>query len=188
MPRLKAITEADLNAEQRAVFDAIQGGPRGNMGLVGPFAVYVRAPGVGNAAQALGAAVRFGTALEENVKEVAICTVGAHFHSKFEFAAHTELAKKAGVAANIIEALRTGEIPDFSDERERAAHEVAAQLLVNHRLSDELYAKAARILGETQLIELVATVGYYSLVSLTLNAFEVPLRDGMTDPFPTLPG
>ena len=188
MPRLKPITESDLNAEQRAVFDAIQGGPRGNMGLVGPFAVYVRAPGVGNAAQALGAAVRFGTALEENVKEVAICTVGAHFHSKFEFAAHTTLAKKAGVAASIIESLRIGEIPEFSDEREQVAHEVAAQLLVNHRLSDELYAKAARILGDTQLIELVATVGYYSLVSLTLNTFEVPLREGMTDPFPTLPG
>lgn len=188
MPRLKAITEADLNAEQRAVFDAIQGGPRGSMGLVGPFAVYVRVPGVGNATQALGAAVRFGTALAENVKEVAICTVGAHFHSKFEFSAHTALAKKAGVAASIIESLRIGEAPVFSDERERIAHEVTSQLLVNHRLSDELYAKATRVLGETQLIELVTTVGYYSLVSLTLNSFEVPLREGMTDPFPTLPG
>lgn len=188
MARLKSITEADLDDAQRAVFDAIQGGPRGNMGLIGPFAVYVRAPGVGNAAQALGAAVRFGTALPENVKEVAICTVGAHFHSKFEFAAHTELAKKAGVAASIIESLRIGELPAIRDESERIAHEVAAQLLVNHRLSDELYAKAVRVLGETQLIELVATVGYYSLVSLTLNAFEVPLREGMTDPFATLPG
>jgi 4-carboxymuconolactone decarboxylase len=188
MSRLEPITEADLTPEQHAVFDAIQGGPRGNMGLVGPFAVYVRAPGVGNAAQALGAAVRFGTALEENVKEVAICTVGAFFRSKFEFAAHTELAKKAGVAASVIESLRIGETPVFGDERERTAHEIASQLLAQHRLSDELYAKGQRVLGETRLIELVATVGYYTLVSLTLNTFEVPLRDGMTDPFPALPG
>ena len=86
------------------------------------------------------------------------------------------------------ESLRIGETPVFADERERTAHEIASQLLVNHRLSDELYAKGERVLGQTRLIELVATVGYYSLVSLTLNTFEVPLREGMTDPFPTLPG
>ncbi len=188
MSRLSPIAEKDLTPEQRAVFDAIQGGPRGNMGLVGPFGVYVRAPGVGNAAQALGAAVRYATALEENVKEVVICTVGAHFRSKFEFAAHAELARKAGVSESIIESLRIGESPVFDDERERTGHEIASQLLTQHRLSDELYAKGQRLLGETRLIELVATVGYYTLVSLTLNTFQVPLREGMTDPFPALPG
>ncbi len=187
MSRLSPLTEADLTPEQREVLDAIAGGPRGNMGLQGPFGVYVRAPGVGNAAQALGAAVRFATALEENVKEVAICTVGAHYRSKFEFAAHAALAKKAGVDPAIVESLRIGEVPAFGDERERLAHEVVTQLLVQHRLSDELYARAAGLLGETRLIELVATVGYYTLVSLMLNTFQVPLRDGMTDPFPTLP-
>ena len=184
MPRLAPLAEADLTPAQRAVFDAIQGGPRGNMGLVGPFGVYVRAPGVGNAAQALGAAVRFNTALAENVKEVAICTVGAFFHSRFEFAAHAELANKAGVAESVIEALRVGATPRFEDARECVAHRVAAALLREHRVNDALYAEGLSLLGETQLVELVATVGYYCLVSMTLNMFQVPLRPGMTDPFP----
>ena len=89
MSRLSPLTEADLNSEQRAVVDAIAAGPRGYRGMEGPFGVYVRVPGVGHEVQALGAAVRYGTGLAENVKEVAICTVGAFFHSRFEFAAHT---------------------------------------------------------------------------------------------------
>lgn len=184
MSRLPELTEQDLNAEQRAVFDAIQTGPRGNMGLVGPFGVYVRAPGVGNAAQNMGAAVRYKTELAENAKEVAICTVGSFFHAKFEFAAHSELAKKAGVADDIIESLRLGETPNFSRDDERVAHAIAKQLLNDHRISDATYAEAKSVLGEVQIIEVVATVGYYSLVSMTLNAFEIPLRADMADPFP----
>ena len=182
--RLPELTEENLSAAQRVVFDAIQSGPRGNMGSVGPFGVYVRAPGVGHAAQSMGAAVRFNTELAENAKEVAICTVGAFYHSKFEFAAHATLAKKAGVADDIVESLRRGEAPNFSRDDERVAHEVATQLLHDHRISDATYARALAVLGETQTIEVVTTVGYYVLVSMTLNAFQIPLREGMVDPFP----
>jgi len=188
MPRLTPLNESDLSAEQRAVFDAIQGGPRGNMGLVGPFGVYVRAPGVGNAAQALGAAVRFNTSIAENVKEAAICTVGAFFQSRFEFAAHATLAQQAGVSPSIVEALRVGDVPPFENEAESLAHRITITMLREHRIDDDLYREGESLFGETGLIELVATIGYYCLVSLTLNLFEVPLREGMTDPFPDFRG
>lgn len=184
MARLSPISESDLTPEQRAVFDAIQGGPRGNMGLVGPFGVYVRAPRVGYAAQALGAAVRFSTTIPENVKEVTICTVGAFFKARFEFAAHASLAEKAGVDAAVIEALRVGGTPAFADAAESIAHRIATALLCEHRVDDALYAEGLERFGEAGMMELVATIGYYSLVSMTLNMFEIPLRDGMTDPFP----
>ena len=61
---------------------------------------------------------------------------------------------------------------------------VIAQLLRHHRVDDARYAEGVAAFGETGMIELVATVGYYCLVSLTLNAFRVPLAEGMTDPFP----
>ncbi|MEM7404388.1 MAG: carboxymuconolactone decarboxylase family protein [Pseudomonadota bacterium] len=184
MSRLTPLTPEELNPEQREVYDAISSGPRGNMGMVGPFGVYVRVPGVGNAVQNLGAAVRYGTALQENAKEVAICTVGAFYHAKFEFAAHAELARKAGVADPIIESLKRGEMPEFTREDEAAAHAVATALLSEHRLDDATYANARDKLGEAELIELVITIGYYTTVSMTLNAFQIPLRDGMADPFP----
>lgn len=187
MSRLQPLSETDLTPEQRTVFDAIQGGPRGNMGLVGPFGVYVRAPAVGYAAQALGAAVRFNSELPENVKEVAICTVGAFFQSRFEFAAHATLARKAGVADAVVEALRVGVSPEFEDERERVAHVITSKLLREHRVDDASYAEGEAALGEAQLVELVATIGYYCLVSLTLNMFQVPLREAMSDPFPDAP-
>ena len=52
-----------------------------------------------------------------------------------------------------------------------------------HRLDDDLYAKAVDVIGESQLLELVAVLGMYTFVSMTLNVFEVPLPPG-TEPLP----
>jgi 4-carboxymuconolactone decarboxylase len=41
-----------------------------------------------------------------------------------------------------------------------------------------LYDEAIEMLGETGVVELVGLLGYYSLVSMTLNTFEVGLPDG----------
>ena len=189
MARLSDLTVADLNDEQRAVLEAIQQGPRknvhGDIGLIGPFNVWVRAPNIGMPAQSLGEAIRFATSTPENVKEVAICTVGAQLEARFEFAAHQPLAEKAGVDHDALERLRTGKDPGFKGD-EALAHRVASELLSNKKISDATYAEAVASMGETGMIELVAIIGCYSMVAFVLNAFEIPLVDGMTDPFPHL--
>lgn len=182
--RLPKLEPDALTGAERTVYDAITEGPRGaRVGLVGPFGVWVRAPKVGLAIQALGAAVRYEAGLPENVKEVAICTVGRHYRAKFEFAAHRAFAVAAGVDDAALERLRTGDEPGFGGD-EDIAYRVAHALLTAHRLDDGLYDEARGALGEETLIELVTTVGYYCLVSLTLNAFEIPLEADMIDPFP----
>jgi hypothetical protein len=39
-------------------------------------------------------------------------------------------------------------------------------------------------MGEQGVVEIVTTIGYYCLICLTLNAFEVPLLTRMDDPWP----
>ncbi len=182
--RLPPLTEEELDPAQRAVLEAMRQGPRGGaLGLAGPFGVWVRAPSVGAPTQALGAAVRYATGLADNVREVAICTVGVFHRASFEFAAHRALAEAAGVDSAALERLRAGEAPGFRGD-EDLAYRVAHHLLHEHRLSETLYAEARAAFGDTALIELVTTIGYYCLVSLTLNAFEIPLSPGMDEPFP----
>lgn len=198
--RLTDLDRDNLTDDQTAVLDAIESGPRGNpqgntqgnqsggkakagVGLLGPYGVWVRAPAVGHAVQALGAAVRFESKLPEAVKEVAICTVGAFHHAKFEFAAHKRLALAAGVAPEPIDQLRRGEAPEF-DGAEALAHAVAHELLNDHVISPPTYQTAVAMFGEPGVIELVTVIGYYVLVSYTLNAFEVPILKTMEDPFP----
>ena len=62
MSRLEALALDELTEDQLAVLNAINSGPRGRgtpIGLVGPFGVWVRAPRIGMAVQALGGVARF---------------------------------------------------------------------------------------------------------------------------------
>ena len=167
MSRLEVLALDQLTEDQRTVLDAINSGPRGGgtpIGLVGPFGVWVRAPRIGMAVQALGGVARFETSIAEDAKEVAI-------------------AQAAGVDAAAIENIRLGRDPVLKGTQS-LAWSVATELMDAHRISDATYARAISSWSEEGLIELVSVVGYYCLVSLTLNAFDVPLPDNMDDPFP----
>ena len=134
-------------------------------------------------AQQLGAAARFDTSLSDQVREVAICVVGAFYRAKFEFAMHGPMAVAAGVDAAAVETIRRRGTPSLPADQ-AAGHDLAVQLVRDHRIDDATYRTAVDLLGENGVIELVTIIGYYCLVSLVLNAFEVPLQAGMPDPFP----
>ena len=185
--RLSPLDREDLSTEQQAVLDAIEQGPRGasnpGIGMIGPFGCWVRAPKVGHAVQALGEAIRFDGSLPENIKEVAICTVGIHYRSKFEFSAHRRLALKAGVAEAALDQMVAGESPVLARD-ELLSFTIASQLVNQHDILDGTYALGVDAFGEEGMIELVATIGYYCLISTTRNAVRIPPADGMRDPFP----
>ena len=190
MTRLPTPDEIALSPEQREVLEAMRGGPRGSgLSLAGPFGVWVRSASVANAVQNFGGVVRFATNdIPEDAKEVAICTVGVHFRAKFEFAAHRALAMRAGVSEGVLDALQNGEEPAFDNEAQRHAWACTGELLGDaKRVSDATYAAALAAFGENGMIELVSVVGYYALVSMTLNMFQIPVTAAMTDPFPGEP-
>jgi 4-carboxymuconolactone decarboxylase len=185
--RLTPIDRNNLDQDQQKVLEAIEHGPRGNwrtnFGTTGPFGAWVRAPSVGGAIQRTGEAIRFGTSLPANVQEVAICTVGAFYRSKFEFSAHQALAIKAGVSEAGLRQIKNGELPTLSDN-ELLSYQIARQMLTEHGIQDETYRQGVKHFTQTGMIELVATIGYYCLISLTLNSFKIPLEADMADPFP----
>ena len=160
MSRLGPLDVAKLSREQRAVLDAINSGPRSkadpSIGLRGPFRPWVHAPGIGMAAQQLGAAARFGTSLAEDVKEVAICVVGVFYQAKFEYAYHAPLAIAAGVDPAAVEAIRLGRVPTLPvlPETQAVSYAVASELVRDHGLSDTTYARARTAFGEPGVIEL----------------------------------
>jgi 4-carboxymuconolactone decarboxylase len=191
MTRLSFLTGADLDDEQAAVWAALvdsRGGGvdlfDGNGALVGPFNSWIHAPKIGRRLSSLGALLRFRTSLDRRLSEVAICTVGAHWQAEFEFWAHAPMAIEHGVSESVIEALRAGEQPEFERDDERIVHAVVHQLLNDHRVDDRTYAAARELVGEQGLVELVSTVGYYCLISMVLNLFEVALPDGEASNWP----
>lgn len=184
MSRLPEIDRDQYTEAQRELYQSLAGRPEvAAHGIVGPFAVWMHAPEIGSAMATLGAQIRFSASLPTNATEVAICTTGAFHRAKFEFAAHRGLALGAGVDEAALDRLAAGEDPAFEGD-EAAAHAVATELLRDRVISDSTYRDAEARFGPQGLVELIATVGYYGLISMMLNGFDVGLVPGMADPFP----
>ncbi len=192
MTRLTPLTADVLDADQREVWESLtvtRGsggldlvGPDGS--LIGPFNAFVHAPKVGKRLSSLGGLLRFRTSIDRRLSEVAICTVGAYWHSEFEFWAHAPMAIEHGVSSAVVDALRDGRTPEFERDDERAVYEIVTQLLTSHRVDPDTFAAGEELLGELGLVELASTVGYYCLISMTLNLFGVALPAGDPDNWP----
>lgn len=181
MPRLPDIDRDALDPDQRRVHDAIAAGPRGR--VEGPLRVWVRSPELAEKAQALGAFCRFGTSLPARLSELAILVTGAHWKAGFEWFAHAPIGLAAGLDPRALEAIRTGGMPTFEKEDEAAVYAFASEVWQTRRVSDATYARVRSLLGERGLIDLAGILGYYALVSITINVFEVSLPPGTPEPF-----
>jgi 4-carboxymuconolactone decarboxylase len=181
MPRLRDIDPATLSAEQRAVYDAMIAGPRGR--VQGPLRIWLSSPTLADKAQQLGAFCRFGSSLPPRLSELAILVTGAHWKSSFEFYAHAPLGINGGLDAAAVEAIRVGAEPHFDKEDEAIVYRFAREAWATKRVSDATYRAAVSMLGERAVVELTGIIGYYAMVSLTLNVFEVGVPDGERDPF-----
>jgi len=141
--------------------------------LIGPFNAWLRAPAVGQAIRGWAAAVnRYD--LPEDVQQVTILTVGAAWRSPYEIYAHRAEARHAGVAEEAIAAILADEPPPGLSAPALTAHRFTRALVVEHDVSDDLYAEAVGAFGQAGLFALVNIIGRYLNTSAILACFRVP--------------
>src|SRR5215470_16307270 len=63
---------------------------------------------------------------------------------------------------------------------EETVYDFVSELLATGSVSDAAFQRVKDAFGERGVVDLVGAVGYYSLVSMTLNVAQVQLPDGVT--------
>lgn len=173
-PRLALVDEQHMNTAQRALLDSLRAGPRGtSITPRGPFAVWMHAPELGELAQKLGAHCRYGTGLPPRLSEFAILCTARLWHAQYEWFAHAPMAAKGGVQPKTIEELRRGHAPKSAPKDERAIYDFILELYKTKRVGERTYKRVQSLLGDKAIVELVGILGYYALISMTLNVFQM---------------
>lgn len=178
MSRLPPLSPDALTPAQKQVYDAIVSGPRG--AIAGPFAPWLRSPELADRAQQLGAFCRFGSSLPPRLSELAIIITARHWTAQFEWWAHARMAREGGLAEAVIEAVRDRRRPADMPADEAAVYDYCSAALGTGRVDDATYRTLVDVLGELAAVELVGIMGYYCMVSLTLNVFQIEVPDGST--------
>lgn len=180
--RIPLVRPEELTRDQRAVYDAVAGGPRAegpqrfpltadDGSLRGPFNALLLAPAIGGALQELGSAIRYRGTLDDRSREIAILLVAARWESEFEQVSHEAIARSLGFDDAQLAALARDDVSALAD-RELLVADTVRSLLAGD-LDDDAWARAEEGLGAATVFELSTLVGYYSTLALQLRVFRV---------------
>ncbi len=184
-PRMPMIPDDKLSDEQRKVVADIVAGPRGH--LVGPFIPLLRSPDFMSRLQKTGEYLRYYSAFEPRLSEMAILITARLWSQNFEWYAHSAIAEKAGLSKDIISAIAVGQRPTAMAADEAIIWDFLDELIRLRTVSDATYARAKNAFGERGVIDLVGIHGYYSLLAMILNVSHAPIPEGAKPGLAPLP-
>ncbi|WP_312428184.1 carboxymuconolactone decarboxylase family protein [Achromobacter sp.] len=183
MSRIPLPTPDSMTDDQKRVYEKIVSGPRGR--LVGPLRAALHSPELAERWQALGALLRFGTSLPPRVSELAIVVTARRWNSQIEWHIHAQAARAAGIADAVLDAIQARATPVFDNRDDEIVYEFARQIQETGQVEPTLYAQAVERWAAVGVVELTAVIGYYTMVSMTLNAHEIPMPDDAPPPLDT---
>jgi len=179
--RLPPMNDALLTPAQRqavADFKTARG-----VEISGPFYPLLRSPELMTRTRAMGDYLRFKSALPPRLSELVILMTARVWTQQYEWNAHYQIALKAGVSAEVANAIGEGRRPAAMSEEEAILYDFCQELHHNKNVSDATYARAVGKFGEQAVVDTVGISGYYTLLAMVLNTARTPAGPS---PAPTL--
>ena len=183
--RLPQLTIEQLNAQQKALADDIL--RVSSVGLGGPYNAMLRSPELGKRMFALLDYLRFNTSVPRRLNEFAILIQARLWTSQVEWLAHYPLALKEGMSEATLADLKAGRRPASMKPDEAAVYDLCMEISTTHKVGDATYRRAAQVLNEQQLVDLLTLSGTYTTLAMMMNAVEQGVPPGTTPPLQPIP-
>jgi len=184
-PRLAPLMDDELDDEQEGMIARLRA--EGDVSAVSR--AWVRHPRSLRAFNGLAAHVfnPESNTLPLREREIVVLRTAWRCRSVYEWGRHLEIGRDAGLSDAEMDALKR-ELPAHAwAESDAALIEAVDALLAKFFIPDEIWLKLERHWAEQQCIDVMMTVGMYTLMGMFLNAARVPLESRFTsDPDFTL--
>lgn len=169
--RLPSVDPEAFTPEERELYAEVTSGPHNP---TGPTAIWSRSPVLARAALDFGNYIRYTSVLEPRLRELAILTVARETRCPNEQVAHEPLAVAAGLEEGVVVGVRTGNVTD-ADPVVRNVHDFVTRLVRDVDVPEDLYRRVADVVGDRGVVDLVSTVGFYTMIAMLLSATKAPV-------------
>ena len=175
MARLTSITSKNqVEAKDQAIVDSIVAS-RG--AIQGPFTMFLHSPELAGRLAHLGAYVRFEGSLDMRVRVLAAMTVARELEAMYVWGAQTGGARKLNVPESTITAIRENHSRGIPPEDAQII-DFTRQLMRKHRVDEATVKALIGRFGTDGFIQLTGAIGYYAMLSMTVNACELEPAPG----------
>jgi 4-carboxymuconolactone decarboxylase len=125
-----------------------------------------------------------GSSLSKGEIEIAVLLTTSKWMSAYATGEHEWIAERfGGLPSNAIGALVAGIATTFNDPRQRVIYDLSSALLEPRIIPQSLYDRAIDLLGHIGLTDVIAIIGYFTTVAMTLRAYDVPAHaEGLERP------
>lgn len=155
---------------------------RGGLPRSGPGSVMINSPEAYRRASHLSDYLRRESTLAPHIQELAMLVTARELDCQYIWNAHAASGKKAGLSAELVEALRDKKPLPSLKPAEAAVITYGQEFFRTHRVSRGAFQAALEQLGVQSLAELTMLMGYYGLLAFHVNAFDVDLPAERTEP------
>ena len=159
-------TKAELAALEAKILQE-----RGNISPL--YQILLNAPEIAQGWEALLTAIRNRNSLSPAIREMIILRVAVLNRANYEFDAHAPHAIKAGMSQEKIESLKDSKISDVFDEKECLILRLTDVMTQDIQVPDTVFDQVRPYFNDQEILELVATISAYNMVSRLLNALHI---------------
>ena len=182
--RIEPIKPAEMDDLQKQIADDIAKGPRRQVGEL--MLLWLHSPVLADLVQKVGAYFRAGTSLPQRIMEMIVLLVARHWNCEYEWVAHEPLARTKGLKQEIIEAIRRGTVPAFTDPAEKAAFDFTMSMLKTQQVPDQILSEVQATLGKNGFIDMSILIGHYIHGAIVCKGAGLTPPPGTPAPFPTV--
>lgn len=136
--------------------------------------------------------LNFETSLAPQIVEIAILVTAREMDCQFEWTQNEPHARDPGnphhVDPAIIDTIKYGRSTTALSEKEGAVIDFGREMIGRKKVSSATFARALRLLGRKETVELVELIANYSAAALELGAFDQQMKEGQAPLLPVRNG
>lgn len=163
---------SEMDAETKSAYDyTLQ-----LRGLVpGPHKIWLANPKLSRTIVPTGAYYQTESTLTKAEIEIATSVINGHWRAAYANYEHEKIGVEQGhLAPEKVQALIAGLPASFDDPRQQVVYELAAALAAARVVPLGLFRRAQGLLGDAGIVDVTALMGWFTTISLTLMAYDVP--------------
>ena len=173
--RIPPLEEREFTPELRELLPPRKGGGR----PLNIFTTLARHPKLLKRWSVFGGHVLGKSTLSPRARELLILRTGYLCRAEYEWGQHVIIARQGGLSDEEIRRVTAGPEAPGWDPFEAMLLRAADELHDDFTLTDGTWAGLSERYGTEEMMDVVFTVGQYTLVSMALNSFGVQLDEGV---------
>jgi 4-carboxymuconolactone decarboxylase len=141
----------------------------------GPHKIWLANPALSRTIVPTGAYFQTKSTLTKAEIEIITNVIDGHWRAAYANYEHEKIGVEQGhLAPEKVAALIAGLPTSFDDPRQQVVYELASSLAAARVVPLGLFRRARDLLGDAGITDLTALMGWFTTVSLTLMAYDVP--------------